>query len=260
MTTVVVGSISGSPGVTRLAVGLAAAWPGRERRILIEADAAGGRLGAELGVGVEPGLRALATAARAGQLRADDVVQRGAAEVGDWHVVPAPASAEQAHGAMTHAAAALAETVGSGGDVWIVDAGRLSLRSPALAFARQADEVLLVTSGSFPALQLVPHRVEALRRVGCPVAVVIVEPTWWPPAEIAEFVGADIAAVLPRVRTRDDRLNSMRSSTWRPWWRAVERLAARCAAAGPIEAQSEPASTLPASPPSEDEIPHEVSR
>ncbi len=255
MTAVVVGSISGSPGVTRVAVGLAAAWPGPERRVLVEADSDGGRLGAELGVGVEPGLMALATAARAGQLRADDVVHRGAAAAGDWYVVPAPASAEQAHGALTHAAAALADTVGWSDDAWIIDAGRLSLRAPALAFARQADTVLLVTSGSFPALQLVPHRVDALRRVGCPVAIVVVEPTWWTPAEIADFVGADIAAVLPRVRTRDDRLSSMRSSAWRPWWRGVERLAARCRAAGSTDAEHEEESALtPSGPEVEREV------
>ena len=65
MTLVVVGSVAGSPGATRLAIGLAAAWPdaGR-RRVVVEADPDGGRLGAELGVGVEPGLMALALAAR----------------------------------------------------------------------------------------------------------------------------------------------------------------------------------------------------
>lgn len=227
MTGVVVGSISGSPGATRLAVGLAAAWPDERRRTLIEADADGGRLGAQLGVGVEPGLMALALAARNARLNTDDVLELGAARVGEWHLVPAPASAEQAHAALVHAGPALAETMAAGeDDVWIVDAGRLSVRSPALAFGRRADHVLLMTSGSFPALQLVPHRVDSLARAGCPVSVVVVEPTWWSPAEIASFVGADVAAVVPAVRSRDDSIRAMQSGAWRSWWRVVERLAA----------------------------------
>ena len=66
MTLVAVGSVAGSPGATRFALGLAAAWPDPSRqRVVVEADPDGGRLGAELGVGAEPGLMALALAARA---------------------------------------------------------------------------------------------------------------------------------------------------------------------------------------------------
>ncbi len=202
MTLLVVGSVAGSPGATSLAVGLAAAWPDPDRRrIVVEADPDGGRLGAELGVGVEPGLMALALAARTTTgLAADDLVERGAAAVADWSVIPAPASSEQAHSALVHAAGPLAAVMGSepDGPVWIVDAGRLSTRSPSVPFALAADAVLVVTSGSFPALQLVPHRVEALRNAGCAVSVVVVQPTSWPAEEIAQFVGADVVAVLPR--------------------------------------------------------------
>lgn len=229
MTVVVVGSIAGSPGVSRLAIGLAAAWPARElERVVIEADADGGRLGAELGVGVEPGLMELAMAARSSGLTAAGLLERGAARVGDWWVVPAPASSEQTSSALAHAAGVLASTIAAdrSGRVWIVDAGRLSGRSPALAFARLADHVLLVTHGSFPDLQLVAHRVDALRGVGCAVAGVVVEPTSWSADEIAEFVGADVAAIVPFVRSRDRRVTSMSTTPWRGWWRRVGELAA----------------------------------
>jgi len=97
MTVVAVGSVSGSPGATRFVLGLAAAWPDPARaRVVVEADPDGGRLGAELGVGVEPGLMALALAARSGGLSATDLVTGGAATVGDWSVIPAPPSSEQA--------------------------------------------------------------------------------------------------------------------------------------------------------------------
>ena len=65
MTLLVVASVAGAPGATRLALGLAASWPDLDRRrVVVEADPDGGRLGAELGTGVEPGLMALALASR----------------------------------------------------------------------------------------------------------------------------------------------------------------------------------------------------
>jgi Mrp family chromosome partitioning ATPase len=236
MTLITIGSIAGSPGATRLAIGLAAAWPEPDRRpVVLEADPDGGRLGAELGVGVEPGLMAVALAARSPQLSAAEAFERGAAPVADWFVVPAPPSSEQAHSVLAHAASTLARILAHdrGGPVWIVDAGRLSGRSPALPFATEADHVLVVTAGSFPALQLVPHRVDALRSAGCPVTVVVVEPTSWPVAEIADFVGADVAAVLPAARGRSADLAAMRGSGWRAWWRKVDELACYLAAATP---------------------------
>jgi MinD-like ATPase involved in chromosome partitioning or flagellar assembly len=236
MTLIAIGSIAGSPGATRLAIGLAAAWPEPDRRrVVLEADPDGGRLGAELGVGVEPGLMAVALASRAPGLSADDVFEQGAASVADWFVVPAPPSAEQAHSVLAHAASTLARVLGSdrGRAVWIVDAGRLSTRSPALPFATAADHVLLVTAGTFPALQLVRHRVDALRAAGCAVSVVVVEPTAWPTAEIADFVGSDVAAVLPVAKGRSADAAAMGGSGWRGWWRHVDELASYLAAAAP---------------------------
>jgi hypothetical protein len=228
MTLITLGSVAGSPGVSRLAIGLAASWPEPDRRrVLLEADPDGGRLGAELGIGVEPGLIAVALASRTSGLTSDEVIERGAAAVGDWFVMPAPPSSEQTASVLVHAGTALARLVSDdpGGPVWIVDAGRLSTRSPALPFAKDADRAVLVSAGAFPALQLLPHRVDALRSAGCDVSVVIVEPTSWPVDEIADFVGADVAATMPRVNGRSDGLGAMRGSAWRTWWRRVEDLA-----------------------------------
>ncbi len=225
---VTLGSVTGSPGVTSLAIGLAASWPEADRtRVLLEADADGGRLGAELGIGVEPGLMAVALASRTPGLTAADVLDRGAAPVGDWFAVPAPPSAEQAHSVLAHSASTVADVLAAdpAGAVWVVDAGRLSVRSPAMPFAIAADHVLVVTSGAFPALQLVPHRVDALRSAGCAVSVAVVEPTSWPADEIADFVGADVAAVIPRVKARSSELAAMRGNEWRTWWRHVAALA-----------------------------------
>ena len=146
--------------------------------------------------------------------------------------MPAPPSSEQTASALVHAAVTLADVMAAepAGPVWLVDAGRLSARSPALPFGRAADHVVVVTSGSFPALQLVPHRVDALRVAGCAVSVVVVEPTSWSAAEVADFVTADVVAVLPWVTSRGSGIAAMGASAWRPWWRRVEDAAAYLAA------------------------------
>lgn len=239
MTIVVVGSVAGSPGATTLAVGLAAAWPVAEhRRVVVEADPDGGRLGAELGVGVEPGLMALALASRSTTVTPDDLVVRGGAPVADWFVVPAPPSPEQAHSTLVHAASSLADVMADDPDrtMWFVDAGRISGRSPALPFAKAAAHVLVVTGGSFPSLQLVPHRVEALRAAGCDVDVVVVGPTSWPASEIADFVGADVVGVLPAVRSRASSITAMHTNPWRSWWAELDHIAAYLCADAPTPA------------------------
>ena len=229
MTIIAVGSVAGSPGATSLVLGLAAAWPDATRaRVVVEADPDGGRLGAELGIGVEPGLMALALAIRSAAMTGSDLVVRGAAPVGAWHAIPAPPSAEQTTSALVHAATPLAAVMAADDDmVWLVDAGRLSARSPALPLATAAAHTVIVSGGSFPLLQLLPHRIDALRAAGCIPCVAVVEPTPWPVEEIADFVGADVVVVLPQVAPgRRSGPGSMGASAWRPWWRRVENSAA----------------------------------
>jgi MinD-like ATPase involved in chromosome partitioning or flagellar assembly len=237
MTLVVVGSVAGAPGATRFALGLTAAWPDHgQRRVVVEADPDGGRLGAELGIGVEPGLMDLAIASRTAGLTADDLVERGAAAIADWYVIPAPPSSEQTHSALVHAGGALGAVMSradDSGPLWVIDAGRLSTRSPSLPFATSADHVVIVTAGSFPLLQLVAHRIDSLRTAGCAVSVAVVEPTLWGVDEIADFVGADVLAVLPLVKGgRDDGITAMNGTSWRAWWRRVSDAATYLASTG----------------------------
>ena len=78
MTVIAIGSVAGSPGATSLALGLAAAWPDSSHaRVVVEADPDGGRLGAELGIGVEPGLMALALAVRTADITGAELMSRG---------------------------------------------------------------------------------------------------------------------------------------------------------------------------------------
>ena len=221
----------GHPAPRSLALGLAAAWPdaGR-RRVVVEADPDGGRLGAELGVGVEPGLMALALAAAHGAgltaRRSRRARCRGRRRLVR---VPAPPSSEQAHSALVHAAGVARRGDGRpiDGPVWIVDAGRLSHALASLA-VRRGRRSRRGRHGRLVPVAAAAART-ASRRCATPAApssVVVVEPTSWPTEEIAEFVGADVVAVLPAWPPRGDGSAAMRSSAWRPWWHRVEQAAA----------------------------------
>ena len=59
-----VGSISGSPGATSLAIDLARTCAGATPALLVEVDPDGGRLAARLDLPLRPGLTELAGAAR----------------------------------------------------------------------------------------------------------------------------------------------------------------------------------------------------
>ena len=118
-------------------------------------------------------------------------------------MIPAPASSEQTYSALVHAGGDARRRDGrrDGGPLWIVDAGRLSARSPALPFAtrrrprRRRHRRLVPGAAAGPAPRRRPCARPAAR-----VSVVVVEPTSWPTDEIADFVGADVVAVLPRVK------------------------------------------------------------
>lgn len=225
MTTITVGSICGSPGATTLAMGIAAVWPTEDViRAVVEADPAGGRLGAELGVGVEPGLVSMSLAARTPGLTADTALREHGADMHDWWLVPGPPSGEQASSVLARSAPSLARLLGHDRATCVVDAGRLSTRSPAMALAIESTTVVLVSTGDFAALQLVPARVASLTAAGCRVGLVVSGSTPWPAPDIASFVGCDVLALLPGVRVRRG-ARSMSGGEWSKWWSATRDLA-----------------------------------
>ena len=145
MPLIALASVKGSPGVTTTCLALAAAWPS-PRRLVIEADPAGGDLGPWLGLPPAPGLTGLAAAAR--HDHSSDLAWRHAHELaGGLTLVVAPAGAEQA-GACLAALAGNAGTIfaalAAGPETVIADCGRLDPGSPALAIAAHADMTLLM--------------------------------------------------------------------------------------------------------------------
>jgi hypothetical protein len=144
-------SVKGSPGVTTLAVALAAQWPQAEstRRLIAEVDPAGGDLAMRFGLSVAPGLVSLAAAAR----RTHDpavVWEHTQALPGGARVLVAPPGGAHARAALHTLTTApdgplLHAVAREPGVVVLADCGRVDPGSPAEAIARRADALVLVT-------------------------------------------------------------------------------------------------------------------
>jgi hypothetical protein len=143
---VAVGSLKGAAGATTCAVALAAVWP--EPPVLVEADCAGGDLGAWNWVPDSPGLASLATALRTGRA---DVATHATGLACGVEAVVAAAGRQQA----TVAVGLLAE---ADPGLWtkerpvIADVGRLEPGAPSAVLVSAADVLLLCSRGDLGSL------------------------------------------------------------------------------------------------------------
>lgn len=171
-------SLKGSPGVTTFCVALAARWPSMERRVLLEADPAGGDLAVRFSLEPTPGLLSLAADARGGA--GPEVIGRHVQLLpGGIPVVAAPPDAELARGALAALVANTGEPAGgrpgggAGGvvrgvadmpdTVVIVDCGRADPGSPTMPLVRGADVMLVLTRAAAGDLA---HLVRRLEQIG----------------------------------------------------------------------------------------------
>jgi MinD-like ATPase involved in chromosome partitioning or flagellar assembly len=244
MPLIALASVKGSPGVTTTCLALAAAWPA-QRRLVIEADPAGGDLGPWLGLPPAPGLTGLAAAAR--HDHSGDVAWHHACELtGGLNLVIAPVGAEQS-------AACLAALAGNAGTIFasfaagpetvIADCGRLDPGSPALAIATKADTTLLMVRPRVSELSHLALRADGLSRAGARLTLLLApdvgrgpaEATY-PAEEIASTLAIPVQASIPAdprgaadlVRCRGD----LRKIRRLPLARAAASLAAALAAPG----------------------------
>ncbi|WP_432833062.1 hypothetical protein [Dactylosporangium sp. CA-092794] len=159
---IAVASVKGAPGVTTLALGLAALWP-ELGAVLVECDPDGGDLAARFGHHPDPGLASLAAAARTGltQVPLAEHVQRLAVGA---NVVLAPPG-DGAAAAVQTLTYSGGETLRRAGDDQpvVVDLGRLSRGGPGLALAAVADHVLVVAGAQLADATQVQARLEWLR-------------------------------------------------------------------------------------------------
>jgi MinD-like ATPase involved in chromosome partitioning or flagellar assembly len=137
---IALGSIRGAPGVTSWAVLLAAAWPSAHdvTRVVVEADPAGGVLGARFQIGVEPGLPQFLAGLRRSENPTPDIA-RCARLVSDqvW-VIPAPETGERTRAVLGSVTDDTARQLATDQRVWFIDAGRLDETNPSLALVGQA--------------------------------------------------------------------------------------------------------------------------
>jgi MinD-like ATPase involved in chromosome partitioning or flagellar assembly len=196
MPLIALASVKGSPGVTTTCLALAAAWPA-QRRLIIEADPAGGDLGPWLGLPPAPGLTGLAAAAR--HDHSSDVAWQHACELGGGlHLVIAPAGAEQASAclaALAQNADTIFASLAAGPDTVIADLGRLDPGSPALPIAAQADITLLMVRPRVSELSHLALRADGLSRAGAHLALLLAPDAGRGPAE-ASYPASEIAATL----------------------------------------------------------------
>lgn len=207
MTSIALGSVKGAPGVTTTALAMAAVWPASRPLLVAELDPDGGVLAARRGLGFEPGLLGLA----AGLLRGSGGADTHTQPLGDHvRVVVAPSTAEQVRAAITAAGDGLWSALGAAtsGDV-LIDAGRLTASSPAVAVLRHAEHTLLLARPRLEDIALVRDRVGPLRRADIEPHLVLIDDGPYRTDEVAEAVGAPVAGRLPFDNRTADALNGV---------------------------------------------------
>lgn len=201
---VALASVKGSPGVTTTGLALAAAWPAA-RRLLIEADPAGGDLATRLNLPPAPGLMGLAAAAR--HDIGPDAVWRHAHHLGGGlHVLTAPAGGEQASACLAALAATpvLARFADGREPVVIADCGRLDPGTPALPLARHAQLTVLLARPHLGDLAHLAQRIPGLAGAGLELAVLLAasprrlpSEATYPAPEVAATLGIPVLGQLP---------------------------------------------------------------
>ncbi|MFP5370475.1 MAG: hypothetical protein ACLGI3_06970 [Actinomycetes bacterium] len=208
MTVVAVGSAK-TRGVTTAAELLVLLRPTGRRCVLVDADPAGGDWLLRPGVAPEPGLVSLAMAGRRrlGQGTVFDHVQ----VVGGLELVAGPAAAHQASTALQMIGDRLVAHLRNLADGRqdgsaapfdaVVDCGRLTPGSPALAAAAQADLAVLVSGATAAALVHLAPLVEMVRAAGGSPAVLLFggdsRGPRYEPEEVAAGVQADVLGTMP---------------------------------------------------------------
>lgn len=194
MSLIVLGSLKNAPGVTTTALALGAVWPSERRVLVAEFDPAGGDLAGWFRLPGEPGLLALAAAARRHD-PAQRVWQFSQRLPGGLAVLTAPDASEETRGAMATPGLAGAFTK-MDADV-LADCGRLDPGSPALDVARTADVVLLLARPVYTELKRLLSLSSALHQLRSRLGVVLIGKGNYPPGEVASAVGVEVLGSLP---------------------------------------------------------------
>jgi len=236
MTLIACASVSGAPGVTTAALGLAAYWPLDLTPVLLEADPSGGDLHVLFGLPESPGTVSLAAASR--RAAGPDLLWRHA----QWltprlAVVPGPAGADQAAATGSLLAAsswAPVTAAARSGAMIVADCGRAGPGTPAAPLIQAADLLLIITGTTAEALAHLHARLDALRRLSPQLRLLLSGPRGpYPAAEISAALRAEVAGRLPHDPAGASRLRGRPVRRGRDTrWRTPERLPLMTATAG----------------------------
>ncbi|MDG4803621.1 hypothetical protein [Micromonospora sp. WMMD980] len=196
---VMLASVSGAPGVSTAALGLAALWPGRPG-LVAEVDPCGGVLGARFGVPQEPGLAGLAAASRHG-LPSGGLARFVQPLPLGVHAMVGPGAADTCAQAVS-VLSARPDVVAGLAPVVILDAGRLYSGSPAHGLLPRVDALVVVTAGDTEHLDHVDTRLPAIRAAmrTSRLGVVVSGKGVYEPREISGRLGVPVWAYLPTDR------------------------------------------------------------
>jgi hypothetical protein len=192
--------VKGSPGVTTLALALAA-YGRRQGAVLIEADAAGGDLALRFGLAQHPGLAEFAARARQTVDRPnvlDGLVRRvEAGKAGAVDLVPAPVEPAAVEAALA-ALAANPETLGVAGRdrPVLLDLGRLDGHGPGSELLEFCDARAMLVRGDVVSLG---HAREAAFAADLPGrgGFVLVDTGPYRAAEAAQVLGMPCLGIVP---------------------------------------------------------------
>lgn len=194
MTVLAFGSVR-SCAVTTTAAGLAMVWPGQGRRVLIEADPAGGSLAAACALLVEPGLVSLAAAARRDPDPAR-VFDHTQPLPDGTPVVCGPPGGDQARSALSMLGSVFGR-LGELEELVLVDCGRLDPAGTNARLFHRAGMSILVCRPQLRDLNALAAFLEARPSESGGPRVLLVGPGPYASGEIADTLGVDVVGHLP---------------------------------------------------------------
>lgn len=203
MSVVAFASVKSSPGTTTAVMAAGHVWPAGRAVLVVEAES-GGDLAARYGLRPEPGLTSLAAAGR--RALSCDLLFEHAQGLAGLPTLLAPPTGAHTRAALDVLGTSLGPTLAEvgaevGADV-LIDCGRLDPASPALALARSADLVVIVTRPIVAELPRVAARAAELAAEGCALSLLLVGESSpsrqdrYPAGEIAAALGIGVIGIL----------------------------------------------------------------
>ncbi|GLZ31983.1 hypothetical protein Lesp02_41710 [Lentzea sp. NBRC 105346] len=184
-------SLKGSPGVTTLALALAARWPGSS--IVVEADPAGGDLLARFRLPESPGLVSLAAARHSTDPSV--LTQHSQVLPGGLRVVPAPVEGDQCRAALS--ALAFSTPWRKPGTNVVIDFGRIDANLTALPHIRTVDALLVLVRPQDDELARVAVKLQAIDRWTRRPGLVLVG-DGYSAREVSNGLGVPVVGRIPR--------------------------------------------------------------